>query len=182
MIEFSTADTSIATVDENGWVYGHKQGITTLTMRSRKDGRRVSCLVAVGPVLDVESALVVRESDGTDTLLAKGSASKYTNYVKDSPAYVRFAITQAQAQGARLHFLTDPKGNYVGYDNSDVFYDAKGFYENGYAYLPVADKLYVGFGQYKVKFYYELVLADGSVVHPINARGTDCYYINPNNY
>lgn len=74
--EWESADPSIATVDSDGNVYGHKKGFTEITVTHKSTGLKTTCTVYVNALASVSTQQEIEESlkDDIDELVVKTGA------------------------------------------------------------------------------------------------------------
>lgn len=173
-ISLSVANTSIATVSSDGTITGKKAGTTTLIMKSGLTGKTATCPISVGTVLNAPSQLVVKQTNGYATIGDYGGTT-YASVSKSATSYLRFAITEAQAKDSSLAVYIQYNSNSVD-PGSSILYNSVGYYENGYAYFPVKSRLWY-WDNGNVRMYYQLTLADGTIVHKMDQWTDNCYHL-----
>lgn len=171
-IKFYIENTDIASVDKNGLVTGKRNGMTKLIMESELTGRSTSCTVAVNKPVDAKSELVYKENNQFYTLDCYGNQ----NYIPVSNSYdfyLKVPLDNEINVGSKLEIAVNYSPNC--YAIGVVNWSNQCIYKGGYSYYPLSSSLYHQSG--KIRLYYQIILANGQIIHPMKEGSTDCYYL-----
>ena len=173
-IRFSIEDTSVATVDESGVVYGRSEGETTLSMTSDLTGQSASCKVSVGKRTTNAFDLVYKQGDQFYSLNSYGGP-EYASVSATSDLYLKMAHYDDELTwGVKLDVgvlssdYYDPEIFLVGWDNA-IEIPGSGLY------FPVSSvlKSYSG----KILVYYQITLADGQILYSMGKENRNCFFL-----